>query len=138
MFRVDEQQQIRQAVLVFRVRQQSIHLREKNIAGPTERSRNAKHFASSQERDQRFSMKMILCGRAYKPRSSLSDLILRQGAAAKRQPPPEKLIKSHMKDPIRDEGHDGGRNRDTEENREGGLLNIDLEQRSRKRIGVHA
>ena len=43
----DEQQQIRRAVVVLRVRQQSIHLREKNIAYPTERSQNAKHFASS-------------------------------------------------------------------------------------------
>ena len=38
-----------------------------------------------------------------------------------------------MKDPVRDEGHDGGRDRDAEKNRERGLLNIDLEQRSRKR-----
>ncbi len=28
---------------------QSIHLREKNIVGPTERSKNAKHFSSSKE-----------------------------------------------------------------------------------------
>ena len=43
----DEQQQIRQAVPGVRIRMQSIHLREKNIAYPTERSQNAKHFASS-------------------------------------------------------------------------------------------
>jgi hypothetical protein len=30
--------------------EQSIHLHEKNIAGPTERSENALHFLSSQER----------------------------------------------------------------------------------------
>ena len=36
-----------------------IHLREKNIAGQTERSQNAQHFASSQGRDLRFSMKMM-------------------------------------------------------------------------------
>ena len=42
--------QFRQAVLVISYRRQSIHLREKNIAGPTERSKDAQHLASSQGR----------------------------------------------------------------------------------------
>ena len=82
---MDEQQQIRQAVLVFRVRQQSIHLREKNIAYPTERSQNALHFASSRGGYAFFDEDDTLRP-AHKPRDSLPDLLLRQKAAAKRQP----------------------------------------------------
>ena len=43
-------QQFRQAVLAVRYWQQSIHLREKNIVGPTERSKNAQHSSSSEGR----------------------------------------------------------------------------------------
>ena len=38
---------------------QSILLREKNIAGPTERPKNAKHFLRLAGKDLRFSMKMM-------------------------------------------------------------------------------
>ena len=37
-------------LFMVRFRQQSIQLREKNIVDPTERSQNAKHFASSEGR----------------------------------------------------------------------------------------
>ena len=43
----------------FREPEQSIHLREKNIAGPTERPKNAKHFLRLAGKDLRFSMKMM-------------------------------------------------------------------------------
>jgi hypothetical protein len=60
--------------LQFGYRQQIIHLREKNIAGPTERSEDANASSKLAEEDLRFSMKMMfapplkLCG-------SLSELL---------------------------------------------------------------
>ena len=39
---------------------QSIHLREKSIAGPTERSEDANASSKLAEKDLRFSMKMVL------------------------------------------------------------------------------
>ena len=53
--------QLGQAYLAFRYRQQIIHLREKNIAGPTERPKSASFFGS-QGSDLRFSMKMMFAG----------------------------------------------------------------------------
>jgi hypothetical protein len=41
-------------------RPQSIHLREKNIAGSTERSEDAKASSKLAEENLRFSMKMML------------------------------------------------------------------------------
>ena len=43
----------------FGCRQQSIHLREKNIVGPTERSEDANASSKLAEEDLRFSMKMM-------------------------------------------------------------------------------
>ena len=50
-----------QAALKVRFRQQSIHLREKNIAGPTERSRRGglPPLRKLAGKDLRFSMKMM-------------------------------------------------------------------------------
>jgi hypothetical protein len=45
--------------LKFGYRQQIIHLREKNIAGPTERSEDANASSKLAEEDLRFSMKMM-------------------------------------------------------------------------------
>ena len=50
----------RQAALILRFRQQNIHLREKNIVYPTERSENAAAFSKLAGEDIRFSMKMML------------------------------------------------------------------------------
>jgi hypothetical protein len=47
------------AVPSFRFLQQNIHLREKNIARPAERSRNANAFLKLEVKDLRFSMKMM-------------------------------------------------------------------------------
>jgi len=49
----------KQAACVFRFRQLSIHLREKNIVYPTERSVNANAFTKLAGQDIRFSMKMM-------------------------------------------------------------------------------
>ena len=45
--------------LQFGCRQQSIHLREKNIVGPTERSEDTNVSSKLAEEDLRFSMKMM-------------------------------------------------------------------------------
>ena len=50
---------IGQDVHAIDFRRQSIHLREKNIVGPTERSKNALAFFKLAEEDLRFSMKMM-------------------------------------------------------------------------------
>jgi hypothetical protein len=52
-------QQFRQAASSFRYRQQVIHLREKNIAGPNGEISNAQHCLA-RWKDLRFSMKMML------------------------------------------------------------------------------
>ena len=44
---------------MLRFRQQNIHLREKNIGNPTERSENAAAFSKLAGEDIRFSMKMM-------------------------------------------------------------------------------
>jgi len=44
---------------MLRFRQQIIHLREKNIVYPTERSENAMAFSKLAGQDIRFSMKMM-------------------------------------------------------------------------------
>ena len=44
---------------MLRFRQQNIHLREKNIVYPTERSENAAAFSKLAGEDIRFSMKMM-------------------------------------------------------------------------------
>jgi hypothetical protein len=44
---------------MLRFRQQNIHLREKNIVYPTERSENATAFSKLAGEDIRFSMKMM-------------------------------------------------------------------------------
>ena len=60
--------------LQYSCRQQDIHLREKNIVGPTERSEDTNVSSKLAEEDLRFSMKMMfaphlkLCG-------SLSELL---------------------------------------------------------------
>ena len=44
-----DRRQFREAVLKVRYRQQSIHLREKNIVGPTERSKKRELFSARRE-----------------------------------------------------------------------------------------